>query len=194
MDRRTELSFSMGIMARGILQIEFERELERSNPRKIRLVRAKPFNCPNCFINGRLSINELDETCGGTGYVNGVPGTDLTGALYSTTYYIYGDVQTGHGLYGNGGDYLKLIADIGKQAVGDATLFSKMYDRDHVSGNVIYPQCDPSFVRPDRIVSTHGTFFNVVREIIVEVGSDTICRVFTLDTGSFSSQGTGGSR
>lgn len=206
----------MGIQSRSLLQQQFEQIFERACTTKVRLIRANPFTCPGpvapalCFKNGRKDINNNCPVCAGTGYlgvsfdnsnprqrivtVTGDPYDD-TAAPASKFFYIWADVQTGHGLYGAGGDYLKLLADIGKQLVGDATIFTKMYDRDHATGQVIYPIVDPSLPRPDRVISRHGSIYNVVQEILIEVGSETICRSFTTEQGSFTAlRGTAGGR
>lgn len=196
----------MGIQSRSLEQQEFERALERSCPAKVRLVRANAYDCNSalCFANGRLEINNNCPLCAGTGYlgvsfINGVRVVTATDAPYddtmapaSNTYLIYADVQTGHGLYGSGGDYLKLLQDIGKQDVGDATAFTKMFDRDHATGAIIFPKVDPTLVRPDRIISTFGESYNVVRQLIASIGSSiNLGRIFTLEKGSFTAAGQG---
>jgi hypothetical protein len=197
----------MGLQtARSTVQYEFETYLKRTNPFKVKLIRANPYNCVggNCFTNGRESIDATCPVCAGTGYLGvELVGTQLTvtatGKPYDDTiapasfsYYIYGDVQTGHGLYGSGGDFLKLLLDLGKQDVGDGTLFSLMWDHDAITGQIIYPLVDPTLVRPDRIVSVHGTVYNIVRQQVIEIGAVTICRMFTLESGTFTSTGASG--
>jgi hypothetical protein len=197
----------MSIAGRSLVQQEWERELLRSNPNKIKLLRANPYNCVNglCFINGRQEISNGCPVCAGTGYLgvtldgsgnrvfNGKPYTDMA-APASKVYFIYGDVQSGHGLYGAGGDYLKLLADLGKEDVGDATLFAKMYDYDRQTGTKIFPIVDPTLPRPDRIVDQYGAIYNVVRQLIAQIGATKICRIFTLEQGTFTATITGGSR
>ena len=110
----------------------------------------------------------------------------MPGTPKSTTYFIYGDLQIGHGLDGAGGDYLKLIADIGRQDVGDATLFTKYLDYDHRTGKPIYPIIDATFPQPDRVIGLNGVSYNVVRELVVTIGSENIARVFACEQGAFS--------
>lgn len=197
----------MGIQGRSLEQQEYERALERQCPVKVKLVRARPFNCTggSCFANGRESVSLTCPVCAGTGYlgverINSVQIVTATGLPFSDAdapaadfYLIYGDVQTGHGLYGSGGDYLKLLPDLGKLDIGDATFYCKMFDRDHRTGLIIYPKVDPSLPRPDRIyVTTSVTPYNVVRELIINIGSSTLIgRVFTLDQGTFTAVGQG---
>lgn len=193
--------------ARSLPQREFERYLHTSHPFKLRLIRANAFTCVGglCFLNGRKSLSGQCPVCAGSGYigvsrnVNGNLIVTATGAPYddtmppaSITYFISGDLQTGHGLYGSGGDFLKLLADLGKQDVGDATLFSLMYDKDHATGQVIYPIVDPNLTRPDRIISRDGNVYNVVRQMIIDDGAIRICRSFTLEAGTFTSTGASG--
>lgn len=170
----------MGIQRRSLGQQEFNRVLMRSCPQKLRLVRASSYNCigGTCFSNGRESISALCPVCFGTGYLPGTPGM--------TTYFIYGDLQIGHGLYGSGGDYLKLIADLGRQDVGDATLFTKFLDYDHRTGKEIHPMIDAGFPQPDQVISTSGVSYNIVRQLVVSIGSEDIARVFACEQGAFS--------
>jgi hypothetical protein len=199
----------MSIQGRSLVQQEWERALRRSNPFKIKLIRARAYNCVGgkCFENGRESISATCPVCAGTGYLgvsfngSGIRIITSTGAFYndalppaSDIFFIYGDVQTGHGLYGAGGDYLKLLMDLGKQDVGDATLFSLMYDRDRRTGDVIFPLVAPTLPRPDRVVTRYGNEYNVVKQLIAEIGATQICRIFTLEQGTFTATITGGSR
>lgn len=199
--------------ARSNVQQEFERILRQSNPYKLRLIRANPFTCPGvtggglCFANGRTSLVNTCPLCSGTGYngvtfdvngnrvYNGQPYDD-TIAPASVSYYITADLQTGHGLYGSGGDFLALLADLGKYDVGDGTLFTMMYDRDHATGKLIFPRVDPSLVRPDRIVNEYfdeqQNIYNIVRGMIISNGAIKICRQFTVESGTFTSTGASG--
>lgn len=113
----------------------------------------------------------------------------MTAPPYADFYFIYGDLQIGHGLYGAGGDYLRLIADIGKQQIGDATLFTKYFDIDRQTGKKIYPVIDETLPRPDVIISLSGQPYNIVREMSVEIGSEQIARIYTCERGSFSPSG-----
>ncbi len=181
----------MAILRKSLAQREFNFSLMRTCPRKLQLVHPRPLNCTggSCFQNGRGSISALCPVCDGTGYLTGSQSGDFTQPPYADSCYIYGDLQIGHGLYGSGGDYLRLIADLGKQNIGDATLFTKMWDINHVTGKVIYPIIDASLPRPDQVISVYNQLYNVIREVIAEVGNDQICRIFTLEKGSFSMPG-----
>lgn len=195
--------------ARNIVQNEFELILRHSNPAKLKLLRANPYTCPGpptalCFANGRQSLSFQCPICAGSGYV-GVTRNAVTGLLMyggnpyddtnlpaSTVYYIYADLQTGHGLYGSGGDFIKLLTDLGRQDVGDGTLFTLMFDVDRQTGAEIYPIVDPTLTRPDRIISRYGTIYNIVRQMIIEDGTTAICRSFTIEAGVFTSTGASG--
>lgn len=181
----------MGIQGRPLQQMQFEAQIQRIP--KVLLVRANPWNCSGpgslCFKPPRQNEINLDcPVCNGTGYLGGHRNaTDTTIAPYSKSYRIYADLQTGHGLYGSGGDYTALIAQMGKMEVGDATIFTKMYDYDQVTGKRIYPLVSPKLPVPDRIVDPlSGNVYNVVKEIIARIGVDEICRIFTLEEGILS--------
>jgi hypothetical protein len=188
----------MSIQRKSLAQREFSNILMRSAPRRLQLIRALPLNCTggNCFANGRGSVSALCAVCDGTGYLTGTQAggaaqnPPFSQAPYAKTFFIYADLQLGHGLYGSGGDYLRLIADLGKQDIGDSTIFCKMWDYDHTSGNIIYPVIDPTLPRPDMIVSQYGKPYNIVREIIAEIGNEQICRIFSANVGSFGVMGT----
>jgi hypothetical protein len=188
----------MSVLRRSLAQREFNNILKRSAPRKLQLIRALPLNCTggNCFQNGRGSVSALCPICDGTGYLTGsqsggaAQNPPFSQAPYATTYLIYADVQLGHGLYGSGGDYIRLIADLGKQDIGDATIFCEMWGIDHATGKVIYPVIDPTLPRPDMIISVYGKPYNVIREIIAEIGNEQICRIFSANEGSFGVMGT----
>lgn len=187
----------MAIQRRSLEQHEFNTVLMRTCPRKIQLIHAFPYNCVGgtCFINGRNSLDPFCPICDGTGYLTGNQTTGqsqnpaFSQSPYAKSYHIYGDIQQGHGLYGAGGNLVKLIADLGKENIGDATIFTKMWDIDHSTGAIIYPVIDQSLPRPDRIISIYGDDYNIVREVIVEIGNNQICRVFSANKGEFSPSG-----
>jgi len=172
----------------------------KTAPQKLLLIHALPLNCTggNCFQNGRGSISALCSICDGTGYLTGSQSggaaqkPPFSQAPYATSVFIYGDLQQGHGLYGAGGDFLKLIADLGKQDVGDGTLFCKMWDFNQLTGEIVYPVVDATLPRPDIIVSVYGQPYNIIREMIAEVGNEQIARIFSVEKGSFSSMSNGG--
>ncbi len=188
----------MAILRKSLEQREFNFILMRSCPRKLQLVRANPLNCTggNCFQNGRGSVSALCPICDGTGYLTGTQADaasqspPFSRAPYAISYFIYADLQLGHGLYGSGGDYLRLIADLGKQNIGDATIYCKMWDVDHATGKTIYPVIDSTLPRPDFFVSTYGKTYNIVKEIIAEIGNNQICRIFSANEGSFNPMGS----
>lgn len=202
----------MGLAARSLIQQQYELQLERANPYKVGLIQARPYNCAGptstCFLNGRKTINANCPLCSGTGYLGverdtGDPSilrVTATGLVYddamppaSDSYRIYGDIQTGHGLYGAGGDYIKLLEALGKQDTGDATLYCKMFDYDATTGKQIYPREQADLPRPDRLVSRYDAVYNAVQQIIAEIGSETIGRIFVLEKGSFAAvRGTHG--
>lgn len=183
----------MSINRRSLQQREFNNILMRTCPRKLMLIHALPYNCTggSCFNNGRGSISALCLVCDGTGYLTGTQAggnaqkPPFSQPPYANSCMIYGDLQIGHGLYGSGGDLIRLIGDLGKESIGDATLFSKVWDVNHANGEIVYPIIDPILPRPDVIISTYGKPYNVIKELIVEIGNEQICRVFTLENGSF---------
>lgn len=181
----------MSINRKSLIQHQYNDLLMRSAPTKLKLIRAKAYNCVggSCFQNDRKSISAFCSVCGGTGYIGGHLTDDMTKGIYATTYFIYCDLQIGHGLYGSGGDYIRLIGDLGKQDIGDATAYTKMWDYDAVTGKVIYPQVDPTFARPDQIYSMYGIIYNITKQLVVTIGNDEICRISTCVQNSYESAG-----
>jgi hypothetical protein len=174
----------VAIRARSARAFSYDRGLERRVPQKITLVRANPYTC-NCGEEGRTSPAMACATCGGTGYTGGARGVDtkIAGAPYNTLYYIYGDIQPGHGLYGQGGDFVFIDTDLGKLEAGDGILFTKLQEYDRASGALVYPSVDPSLVRPDRVIARDGTIFTVLKDLRGNIGAEDIFRMFLLRQG-----------
>lgn len=172
---------------RGQNRIEWERQLERLCPILKVLVRANPYTCSTCYENGRLTQRLTCPNCNGTGYNGGVKGADLTQAPYSTRYYIHADIQNGHGMYGAGGSMIEILQDLGKMDHGDATIYTKIQEFDRVSGSVVAPQVSKTLPRPDLILDTDGTAYNLVRALRGDVGDELIFLQFLAVEGGYRS-------
>lgn len=180
----------MSIQRRSLGAIEYNRVLQRACPVRLQLIRAHTYNCVGgtCFTNGRKSISGACPICAGTGYLPSRAPT-LPQLPNADSYFITADLQVGHGLYGAGGSMLRLVADIGKENIGDATLFTKFQDYDYRTGKMIFPIVDKSLPQPDRIVARSGEVYNIVRALPVSIGCEDIARVFACEIGSFSVSG-----
>jgi hypothetical protein len=165
----------MAIQQRSLRRVQWEAQLEKLCPTKITLVRANPYTCP-AHVGSRTSIALACPTCNGTGYAGLARGANLNAAPAATIYFIYGDVQSGHGLYGNGGDFVRVLADLGKQEIGDATMFCKVDDVDARTGKLIHPDTDPTYPRPDRIIDRFGVLYTVAKSLLGNFGDDAVYR------------------
>lgn len=173
----------MTIRQNSTRRIEWERSFERLSPTKIQLIRANPLTCPNCIAAG--SVITTDSTCNGTGYtgmprITATDGSQWLASPASSLYIIYGDIQTGKGLYGASSEFIKLDPNFGKLDVGDAMLFTKFQDTDRRTGIRIHPDVNSSFVRPDHIIDRFGNIYNVTKELSGNLGDDVIFRAYTL--------------
>lgn len=175
----------MSIRQMSVHREHYDYTLERSAPTKVQLVKANPFTCPTCIARGSVALT-CPGGCNGTGYT-GMPKvqqpTDWLKSPASTTYYITADIQIGKGRYGTGGDFLTLIADLGKMTVGDAIIFTKLQEFDRRSGTMVYPDVNDEQVRPDRIIDRWGTLYTVSEMQIVNIGDDAVGRGGTLVRG-----------
>ncbi|MHB8592521.1 MAG: hypothetical protein ACYDBO_11055 [Vulcanimicrobiaceae bacterium] len=174
----------MALRARTSRAAAYDRGLERRVPIKITLVRANPYTC-TCAEEGRSSPAMACATCNGTGYTGGARGANLqtASAPYNTIYYIYGDIQPGHGLYGQGGDFVFIDTDLGKLEAGDGFLFTKLQEYDRASGKSVYPSVDAALVRPDRVIAGDGTVYTVLKDLRGNLGGDNVFRMYLLRQG-----------
>lgn len=163
-------------------RVEFERTLERFAPTKVRLIQANALTCATCIARGSVALT-CPGGCNGTGYT-GMPriqnSTDWLNAPASTTYLIHADVLDGKGLYGQGGDYIKLIPDLGKLDIGDGTAFVKFQEFDRRANKFVSPREEDNAPRPDRIIDRFGTIWTVHKVQPANLGDDVICKILTL--------------
>jgi hypothetical protein len=175
----------MGLRSRGPRRIAFERDLERFAPVKKRLIRWNNYNCSTCVIPYRPGeYDPFCSSCAGSGYASGTASV--------TNYFMWCDIQPGHGIYGAGGDFVSMIADLGKVDVGDALGFCKYMQWD-TKGKLFYPSIDKTLTRSDQIVMAGSeisradptqidTYF-VTKSLVMNVGDEIIGRMLTLDIG-----------
>jgi len=163
----------VSIQGRSARLWEFERDLERFAPVKKKLTRALAYNCPNLVPN-RNACSEFCPLCGGTGYTPNTPQTAV--------YFMFADLQPGHGIYGSGGNFIQLVKDLGRLDIGDAVMFCKVINHDY-KGNIFAPRADSQLIRPDLITAPNGDTYNVTRVLPMNVGDDTIGLACTLSKG-----------
>lgn len=174
----------MAITGRSPNRADFERLLERAVPHKKRLIRALPYDCPNCYVDGQLSIALTCATCNGTGYIGMARGASLNAPPAAKIFLFFADVQLGHGLLGSGGDSVRIMEDLGKQNIGDGILFCKITNIDVLTGESFYPKVDQSLERPDRIIDIDGKVYSVTKEIVGNFGDELVFRQFTIEIGT----------
>jgi hypothetical protein len=173
----------VSIGQRNSRRVDWERQLERLCPVKKRLIRANPYTCPN-HSDSRASVSIACTICNGTGYAGLARGADLHAPPAATVFFLYGDVQSGHGLFGAGGNLVKVLQDIGKQSVGDAMFFCKVTSYDPVSQQWFHPIAEAELPRPDRIIDEQGTLYTIIREVAGDFGDELVFRSFTLAKGT----------
>lgn len=174
----------MSISPRNSRRLEFERELERFAPTKIRLIRALPYTCTSCYTSGRLSLSLACTICNGTGYLGLARGANLNVPPAAKVFFMHGDVQLGHGLNGAGGDLVRVLSELGKQGIGEAVLFCKVDSYDSLTGEQFHPLVDETLTRPDRLVTSDGLMYDVTRALVGNFGSELVFRQFSLERGS----------
>jgi hypothetical protein len=165
---------------------QLDKLVRRESVTRHTLVRANALNCTE-HVLGRGGVALTCKTCNGTGYLTGqradIENLGTLGAPYNTLFFIFGEIQMGHGIRGSGGEYTFTDADRGTEFLGDAIFYFPANQREPNTGDQIAPVIG-SMPRPDRIVrAADGQVFNVLHYLDESFGTSGLFKACALGIG-----------
>lgn len=176
----------MTIRARDGRARQLSRITGKENSTRHTLVRARALNCTQ-HLPGRNSTALACKLCSGTGYLTGlrsdIPNISTLGAPYNDLFFLFGEIQMGHGIRGAGGHSPFTDGDRGMEFLGDAVFYFPREQREPNTGDLVVPLVGSS-PRPDRIIRTgDGQVFTVLHELDESFGTSPLFTAMALSIG-----------